>query len=429
MNTTEKGNKLENEFYDFLQDQLDRDQLVFDVYPASLCQLHKKKKYYCKERQADIEFDVVIEVRRKGHSEPHIFVIFECKNHENPIQERDITDFSDKIGRIFGHGGKGLVVSSSRLQSGAERIARSRRLGIVKFDKSGIDVVADRKGRTWTEGSFLQTQIFDGSKRPKSLKFSAYSDGRYFGSVAQMLQSFEQNSTEEGDSVFAQQANPVAFVSEKEVREIAQDSLNVLGHVRGAVDVKKLCALLDLDLSFSERAIYDSEGNQILGSANFEKRSIEINLHGNDYRERFTIAHEIGHFRLGHANYLYSDSIIEHDLLLDAQSESAFNFDRLEYQANFLASELLLPYDDFLTSVEALRLKFGIYDRGFGYIFVDDQKCNYAPYNQLMLLLSNHYEVSSQAIEIRLKRMGLLTDRREKNRLRRMGSLDWHLGR
>ena len=298
MNTTEKGNRLEDQLYDYLRDQLDRDELVFDVYPAGCCEVHKKKKYHCNERNRDVEFDVVIEVRRKGRIEPHLFVLFECKNHKDPIQERDITDFSDKVRRIFGHAAKGLVVSSSRLQSGAESIARSRRLGIVKFDENGIDIVADRKGGTWAEGRFVQTQIFDGPRSSKSLKFSAYNEGRFFGSVIQLLQSFEPNLAEEGDIAFAERANSAAFVPDKEIRETAQKSLNLLQHDCGAVNLEKLCTELDLQLSFSERLSHDSDGNPILGSANFCKRSIDVNLHGNKHRERFTIAHEIGHFCL-----------------------------------------------------------------------------------------------------------------------------------
>lgn len=417
MNTTEKGNKLEDQLYDYLHGQLVRGKHVFDVYPATLCEVHKKKKYYCREREGDVEFDVVIEIRREGRSEPHLRVIFECKNHEKPVQERDIRDFSDKIRGISAHGAKGLVVSSSRLQSGAEKVARNRGLGIVKFDENGIDIVADRTGGTWAENHFVKNQIFDGPEKSKSLKFSAYSDGRFFGSVNQLLRSFAPELAVGGGTVVGPLTNYVTFKSDTEIREIAQNSLNHLRHVRGAVDLEKLCVELDLQLSFSERLAQDPDGNPILGTANFNKTTIEVNLHGNKHRERFTIAHEIGHFCLRHDQYLHSDSIIEHDLLVDAQSDGTLNYERLESQANIFASELLLPDGDFRISVEALRLYIGIVDRGFGYIFVDDQPCNYTLYNKMMSALSNHFDVSKQAIEIRLKRMGLVTDKRGNNQL------------
>jgi len=47
MNTTEKGNKLEDKLYEYLLDQQRHDNLVYDVYPASHCKVHRKQKYYC----------------------------------------------------------------------------------------------------------------------------------------------------------------------------------------------------------------------------------------------------------------------------------------------------------------------------------------------------------------------------------------------
>ncbi len=361
----------------------------------------------------------------EGRSEPHSRIIFECKNHQNPIHERDVNDFSSKIGRIFGHGAKGVVVSSSRLQSGAEKTARNCGLGIVKFDNNGIDIVADRTGGTWAENHFLQNQIFDGPEKSKSLKFSAYSDGRFFGSINQLLLSLSPELAIEGGSVVNPLTNYVPFIPDTEIREIAQNFLKVLRHVRGAVDLEKLCEELEVQLTFSERLTHDFDGQPILGTANFNKRMIEVNLHGNKHRERFTIAHEIGHFCLRHDQYLHSESIIEHDLLVEAQSDGTLNYERLENQANVFASELLLPYEDFRISVEALRLHIGISDRGFGYIFVDDQKCNYEPYNEMISSLSKYFDVSKQAIEIRLRKIGLVTDKRGNNQFRRFRFENW----
>lgn len=417
MNATEKGNQLEDKLHSYLLDQLGRNERVFDIYPAELCKIHKKKKYYCKERDGDVEFDVVIEVRRKDRLEPHLFVVFECKNHSNPIQERDITDFSDKVGRIFGHAAKGLIVSSSRLQSGAESIAKSRRLGIVKFDENGIEIVADRKGRDFPESQFLKTQIFDGSPKTRSLKFSAYSDGRLFASVRQLLRSFDPDSIDERNVSSEQISEDVTFVPDAEIKKVAQEALSLVQYEKGSVDLREICARLALELKFSRKMIHDLDGNPVLGSANFSSKSIEVNLHGNPHRERFTIAHEIGHFCLRHHHYLHSESIIEQDLFAYVQTDRHFNLERLEYQANIFASELTLPDEHFRLVLGTLRDQLGIYNKGFGYIFVDDQPCNYNLYNQITLSLSDYFEISRQAIEIRLKRMGLVTDRRRNNQL------------
>lgn len=377
----------------------------------------KKHKYYCKDREADVEFDIVVEVRRTGRSDPHLYVVFECKNHQKPIEDGDVRTFSDQIGSVFGQAVKGIVVISYKLQSGAERVAANRRLGIVRFDNNGIEVIADRTVGTWAENRFIQTQIADGNRRSKSLKFSACIDGGYFSSFDQVLHSLETGQSDARAEATDRRGNSVTFLPEAEIQVAAQNARSQVDYDGGEVDVEKLCSVLKLDLSYSERMFQDADGNTILGSANFAKRSIEINQHGNRNRERFTVAHEIGHFFLGHDQYLRSESIVERDLFADIDTEDIFNYERLEYQANLFASALLLPDKQLRLAVEALRLQLKVHDKGFGYIFVDDQPCNFIPYNQILSGLSDHFGVSRQAIEIRLKRAGLVTDKRSTKHL------------
>lgn len=410
MSTTQKGNKLEDYLYQYLREQLDLGDLVFGAHPATLCELYKKKGYFCNERGRNIEFDVVVEIRRSDRKEPHLYLLFECKNHKGPVQERDITDFSDKVGRIFKHNAKGIIVSASRLQSGAERIARNRGLGIVKFDANGIDIVADRTSGSWTEKDFVEAQMLDGLRRSKSLKFSGCDEGIFFGSFQQMLQCLQPDHRKDEPKI--RQPKSVTFLPDTKIQQAAEQALALISYEGGEVHLENLCAKLGLNLIYFERTLQDADGNIILGSANFNKRSIEINRHGDRNRERFTIAHEVGHFLLSHDRYLHSDAIIESDLIDSDGKDEVFNYERLEFQANIFGSMILLPEHQFLQSLHSLRAEVGISDKGFGYIFVDDQPCNYAPFNQLLSQLSFHFGTSKQVIEIRLKRAGLLTDER-----------------
>lgn len=160
MNSTEKGDKLEDKFYEYLIEQKRRGELVYDLHPSANCKIFKKKSYYCKEREADVQFDVVIEIYQKGRSKPFSYIVFECKNYEGGIPETCVTDFSDKLGRIFRHAAKGVLVVSSRLQSGADNLARSRSIGIVKYDETGLEVGADRSGRNCLESRFVNHRSF-----------------------------------------------------------------------------------------------------------------------------------------------------------------------------------------------------------------------------------------------------------------------------
>lgn len=412
MSTTQKGSELEDKLFEYLLSEQERDAPILGIHLPNLCRVYKQKSYWCSERGGNVTFDVIIEIRRPGAADPHIYVLFECKNHKRPIQERDVTDFSDKARRVFGHAAKCMLVFSSKLQTGAENIAKNRGIGIVKFDENGIDIIADRISGTWTEKRFVKSQIFEGSRRSKSLRFSALLDGQFFDSANQLLRSFEGDPQVNDENSTIKSPTTVRFLENEEIQRAAQEALNKIHYEFGAVDLVKLSSDLAIELVTSEQVIYDSDGNPVLGTANFADRSIQIYRHENRQRERFTIAHEIGHFCLLHDRYLRSDSIVEHDMFLDMETRRNFNYGQLEYQANTFASELLLPDRKFRLAVQEKRQHLSINDKGFGYIFVDDQPCNYTPYNQMISALSENFEVSKQAIEVRLKRMGLVTDKR-----------------
>ncbi|QIO59221.1 ImmA/IrrE family metallo-endopeptidase [Rhizobium leguminosarum] len=412
MNSTHKGNKLEDAFYKYLLDQKSRGDLVYGLHPPENCKILRKKEYYCREREDYVQFDIVLELYRQGRSSAHSYVVFECKNYEGGIPETCVTDFSDKLGRIFKHAAKGVLVVSSRLQSGADKVARSRSMGIVKYDEDGLEVVADR---SCVESRFVKSQIFRNDRPVKSLKFSAYHDGNFFGAINQFLRSVEPELSVGNEIMEANTRVSVPYVPAEHIKRSAQEILEQIGYKSGPVDLGKICSVLSIDLHFSQQVVQDEDGTLILGSANFDRNSIQINVHANSNRERFTIGHEIGHFCLKHKMYLRSETIVERDLLIDFETDDNFNYDRLEFQANAFSSELILPDQVFLAAIDVGRFQFDIRDRGHGYIFVDDQPCNFLPYDQLISRLSLYFEVSKQAIEIKLRKMGLLNDQRKRN--------------
>ncbi len=418
MNSTEKGDKLENKFYDYLCDQKDRNLLVYEAYPPSLCKIYKKKKYYCKDRGADVEFDVVIEFYRKGGASPHLYIAFECKNHSGSIQERDLRDFSSKIDSVFENSGKGVFVIASSLQSGAEQFAKNKKLGLIKYDDNGMNTIAERKSGLALEKRFVQQQIFKNSKYTRSLKFSAYHGGGYFGSIDFLLESLAPELFDGLESCSLKiPKKSIPFIPDKTIQEKALELLMQSGYKSGSVDLGKICEVLSIDLAFTAQKTYDEENNLILGTADFDSKIIRINSHDNKNRERFTVGHEIGHFYLGHSSYLRSECILERDLFIRDDAQDLFNYEWLEVQANKFSSELLLPHDIFVRKMGEIRSQLEIKDRGHGYIFVDDQPCNLNTYNHLLSVLSEYFEASKQAIEIKLKKMNLLTDQRGLGRI------------
>jgi len=413
VSTLEKGNKLEDMFFQYLLDQKGRGDFVFGAYPPELCKIYKKRKYFCKEREDDVEFDVVIEVSRQGGTSPQLFVVFECKNHDSNIAEIHVNDFSSKLGRIFKHAAKGVIVVSSPLQSGAATVAKSSKIGIVKFDQDGFEIIAERTGGLCVENRFVRTQIFKEEVPVKSLKFSAYHDGNFFGSIDHFLRYLDPSLSADVEYANDRVGVSAPYISKEEIQKSAQIILKKIDYKPGWVDLAKICSNLSIDLQYTNLEAQDGNGNLILGSANFDRKSILINSHDNKQRERFTIAHEIGHFCLQHDQYLRSETILERDLLINTENECSFNYERLEFQANAFASELLLPTKVFEVATKVGRERLGIIDIKFGYIYVDNQPCNYEPYNKLLIELSSYFDVSRQAIEIKFIKMGMLTDERK----------------
>lgn len=420
MNSTSKGDGLEDAFYQYLRDQQDRGEYVYDAYPPENCQIYKKRKYYYSDRKAYVEFDIVIEFRRRGRKDPHLYVIFECKNHKGSIKEIYVNDFLLKIGSVFPNNCKGIMVVTSKLQSGAEQVARSKNIGIVKYDQNGFETIADRKG-SYIEKDFVRSQLLENDNSVKSLKFSAFCNGQYFSSSDHLIRSLDPEFR--GCAPYESIGLSVPFISTEKLKEAAAWVLALIGYESGPVDLQQICRSLSIDLQFSDQSVVDADGNPVLGTANFGRRTIQINSHSNKLRQRFTIAHEIGHFCLDHERYLRSDTIIERDLFVTGDELNAFNYERLELQANAFSAELILPESEFLSKTAEFRHQLCMEDRGHGYIFVDDQPCNYQPYNVLVQMLSSHFEVSKQVIEIKFIKFGFLRDQRGKNNVSRAHQL------
>lgn len=410
MHSTAKGNSLEDALVEYFTEQQERGDLVNGAHPPNLCKIRKKAKYPCRDRAKPVEFDVVIEVYRESREKPYLYVVFECKNYKSGVPEDRARVFSDQITSVFGHSVKGILVVSSRLQSGAEMIARSRSMGVLKFSENGADIVLDRRGGTEVESAFLRSQIFADQHHIRSLKFSACFGGIFFSSIGQMLEHFDRRSVAGAEHTRSGSSPP--HMPLDDIRAFATEIVEGIDYKDGPVDLEKICSVMELKLKFSEKIAFGDDGKIILGSANFERNEIEVNLHQNKFRERFTIAHEIGHFCLGHGLYLRSETVAEQDLLMDTEKPDSFNLTRLELQANLFASELIFPNKIFQLAVSVACDRHDMIDIGFGRIYVDDNDWNYKRYNLMISELSDYFLASKKATEFRLKRLGLVNDQR-----------------
>ena len=414
MHSTAKGDKLEDALHEYLLDQQRRGELLYETHHPDHCRIHRKKKYFCRERNGDVEFDVVIEIYRKGSDKPQFLVIFECKNYERSVPEKEARDFASKL-RTIPYAAKGVFVISSRLQSGAQNVAESNGIGIAKYDVNGLEVVAERTGRSFLPSGFVRSQIIESETPAKSLRFSAFYEGSFFSEVSDLLDGLISYDENVKHAKRPKKSTVVPFMNEAALKRNAEGLLQEIGYRQGPVDLEKMCSSLALELHYSNALPQDADGRHVLGTANLDTNTIQINYHRNPLRKRFTLAHELGHFRLGHKKYLRSDNMIDSDLFSSADPGSERNYERLEFQANIFASLVILPDETFRVATAVACRLHDIKDRGHGRVYVDDQPSNRADYLKLLTDLSEYFQVSHQVIEIRLLRMGLLTDRRTRS--------------
>lgn len=84
-----------------------------------------------------------------------------------------------------------------------------------------------------------------------------------------------------------------------------------------------------------------SKGNEIAGFIDFDARKIYINKDDSPNRQRFTIAHELGHYLL-HKDYVKDES--KYNVLLRRPLKN-LDYTPEEQEANCFAAELLVPKD------------------------------------------------------------------------------------
>jgi len=128
-------------------------------------------------------------------------------------------------------------------------------------------------------------------------------------------------------------------------------------------------------------------------------------------RRKFTLAHELGHWFLNHSEYMAGEYCEAQDFDFDEVVDIGIkDIMRMEWQANRFASCLLLPREPFLADFFSIAEDIGLDDRGFGILFLDNQRCNIDSYHRVTNTLKREYGVSRSVVKIRLKKLGLLKE-------------------
>lgn len=117
-------------------------------------------------------------------------------------------------------------------------------------------------------------------------------------------------------------------------REKAHNILSMYKIVEPAIDVEKIATLLDFqvfpfDFPETMSAVIKIDGT---------KKVLAFNKNKPEVRQRFSIAHELGHYLSGHNNFSH-----EHETHVDRDKKYLDPHHRDEEEADEFAAELLMP--------------------------------------------------------------------------------------
>jgi Zn-dependent peptidase ImmA (M78 family) len=160
------------------------------------------------------------------------------------------------------------------------------------------------------------------------------------------------------------------------------------------IKIHKLIAPVDVKflvqqegIVIREESLEDSVSGMLVIKDNQSVIVVNINHHPN--RQRFTIAHELGHYFLhkNSANVFFDESLL---FFRDEKSAQGIKFQEIE--ANTFAAELLMPEQVMRERIsqEPLDALDDVEQSAFG-------------------RLATEFQVSCQALTIRLMRLGLIT--------------------
>lgn len=148
------------------------------------------------------------------------------------------------------------------------------------------------------------------------------------------------------------------------------------------VPVDKLARQLAVNLQYEP---LEGGLSAVLYQGSDGRRVIGVNSSHAPVRQRFSIAHEIGHLCM-HKDVLFVDGLVRRD------DTSSVGLDPREIEANAFAAELLMPRDPLLEEVRSHVPDGAVADP-----------------RRLTRKLAQKFEVSEQAMEYRLVNLGLST--------------------
>lgn len=411
MNTTEKGNRLEDKLYEILADLIERDE--FEDYKKERLSLYKKPVYYSDTREDNIEFDVAIEVsdpKKKETHKPRHTLIFECKNYNKPVNVNAVERFVKQTEDIVKSVGnvKPIFVTNVGVTKNAENYLKNNGCDYILLpdnqETMELDWIFQRSTSLYnsiTEYEKEARQTLYTGILPKQYQLCCFNNNYIGYDIYLFIQDILTNIQPTKNKKITSPKIPYYSPDDIELlaQNIRQDNTNL--------GMTFLQDLIQLEQEKTGLSVEFCSNHNLgrLSSICFKKNHIKIYLQQNLHRNIFTLAHELAHYYLNHGQFLKKEYVTAQHFNTHIRNPELA---KLEYQANMLAGCLLMPKDRLVADVVELLRKFNITNKGFGMIYLDEQDCNIQNFMKISQSLSAKYSVSMEALKIRLQGLNIL---------------------
>lgn len=391
MNTTTIGTEFEKKVYQYLEVLLKTEKLPNASSKYSKIFYHKK--YICGRSGRAIETDISIETYNPyaGNQEQwSTLIIIECKCYNSKVNISDYDEFRRKLTDISEYGVKGIIVTTKGFSQTNIELAGKEKIALVVFSDQNFKWLVGRCLNKYPE------QLMPILKGEQSVGLNpiSYYEGHFF-STPNLLNVLDV-------ALKTRYEYYIPFLSSEELKKKAKEIYQLqpleTNDVAGEVLAKNFPMI---------EVRYDNLSQGLLGTIDIRNNIITLSedIISDTNRVHFTLAHEIGHLVL-HRKFLRKEFSSVDDYI-DISILSDKNIKRMEYQANVFASYLLLPERKFYYEVALLFKEYSITK---GRLYLDHQLCNRRNVSLILQRLSRKFQVSQQAIAIRLKNEKLLIE-------------------
>ena len=385
-NNQHKGDYFENLVFKKLK-ELIKNQDIPGVSRYNEIFLHKQ---YASKTAPDVMLnpDITIEVYSNSNKETWSnLLVVECKNHGRKIDNSIYREFVGNLSDYPRSGVRGIMVSSAGFTQQVITLAQSDNIALVVLsEQSDWEMIIWRKINSFEQHQFGHKVLTGEASTSYPIVYS----GNSFVTVSDLLQEC---------GIPMSKALHIPFMEDNVICKKVEDILQNTKYLIKENFIDCCFSLIAPNYKFD----FVEMQEDCLGKCDFKEHVITINSSLSKHRQNFTIAHELGHIAL-HSSIVENLFSIE-----DRESDkntiiSKSIYGRMEYQANTFASYLLMPNIPFMAEVNKLFKENWITT---GRLYHDYQPCNIRDCNVVVGALSSKFNVSQEAVIVRLKRANL----------------------